>query len=200
MFLPEIKDEMKLSIFDTDASTSFRRRTGSLNKDSLPLGRERKIRYPCGNVEPLFNQPNGTPDMLNRLRENKICLETAYPCKVQSNITGTVRVVNLDFHKKVFVRYTFNDWYSFQESEATYISGSSHGSTDAFSFEIDISPLIGKLDKSLILCLNYQCLGQDFWDNNNGTNYSFQYIYIPTRRRASISAHCRFATSLNVTE
>ena len=94
-----------------------------------------------------------------------------------------VRVANLDFHKKVFVRYTFNDWTTFQESEGTYISSSCDGSTDVFSFEVDTSPIFGKVDKRLVLCLHYQCLAQDFWDNNSGKNYIFQYI--STRRRSN---------------
>ena len=48
--------------------------------------------------------------MLNRLRDNKICLETAYPCDAQSIVKGVVRVVNLDFHNVCFLESEFEEF------------------------------------------------------------------------------------------
>jgi hypothetical protein len=127
-------------------------------------------------VKPLFAQPNGTHTMLNRLRDNKICLETAYPCDAQSIIKGVARVVNLDFHKKVSVRYSADNWRTFQESDATYLSETCDGFSDKFSFVVETTSIVGNVGKRLQLCLRFQCLGNDYWDNNNGGNYVFQYI------------------------
>lgn len=57
-------------------------------------------------------------------------------------IKATVRVLNLDFNKKVFIRYTVDEWQSTAEVEGHYLSGSSDGFSDKFIFLIDYSKVI----------------------------------------------------------
>jgi len=182
------QDLKDADISDLDSDSSV---TSSLDKGSGPLSkkienypymskkentRTHTNKPPSAGVKPLFAQPNGTHTMLNRLRDNKICLETAYPCDAQSIIKGVVRVVNLDFHKKVSVRYTVDDWLTFSESDATYLSGTSDRFSDKFSFVVDTTAIVENVGIRLQMCLRFQCLGNDYWDNNSGGNYVFQYI------------------------
>ena len=175
----DLKDA-EISDIDSDSSTSYDRGTinNTLENSTSAMGSLTKQtnKAPSAGVKPLFVQPSGTHTMLNRLRDNKISLETAYPCDAQSIIKGVVRVVNLDFHKKVTVRYTVDDWCTYKESEASYMSATCDGFSDKFSFVVDTSTIVGNVGKRLQLCLRFQCLNKDYWDNNNGTNYVFQYI------------------------
>ena len=53
-------------------------------------------------------------------------------------IFGTVVVNNISFEKNVYISYTLNDWVTVQRTEARYVPGSNTGSTDTFSFEINL--------------------------------------------------------------
>lgn len=58
----------------------------------------------------------------------------------ETTVYGTVSVMNRHFTKRVLVRYTFNEWASYIEREATYMLGSHDGRTDKFSFVIYARP------------------------------------------------------------
>ena len=123
---------------------------------------------------PMFNQPGGSPNFLERVSRQKVCLENAF-MEGPSTVQGIVRVQNISFQKAVVVRWTVNNWQTVSESTAQYILGSSHGDTDKFSFRLS-SPNL-KTGERLQFCLRYECLG-DHWDSNDGTNYTFQVNYV----------------------
>jgi hypothetical protein len=103
----------------------------------------------------LFEQPGISPDFYTKLNEKKVSLESIYSNHFKLN--GIVRVINLAFVKNVFIRYTINNWSTFNDTDCTYLA---HGTndeklTDRFLFTV-------LLDKnSIISSLN---------DNNNKTN------------------------------
>ena len=127
-------------------------------------------------LQPLFTQPSGTPAMLNNLRDRKVSLESAYVDQNARLIKGIVRVVNFDFHKAVSVRYTTDDWASHRDVTAAYLSGTADGFSDRFSFVVDASGVFDKVGGRLQMCLSFRCLGNEYWDSNNGGNYVFQYF------------------------
>lgn len=88
------------------------------------------------------------------------------------SVRGVVRVLSLDFHKSVFVRYTFDQWRNYHEATAAYVPGSYDGLTDRFSFLLWGNFL--QDDGALIFCVRYHTLGQEFWDNNRGRDYVLQ--------------------------
>ncbi|KAL2743840.1 glycogen-binding subunit 76A isoform X3 [Vespula maculifrons] len=124
---------------------------------------------------PLFQQPGGLPNFLDFVRERKVCLENVL---VQDPLTlciqGTVRVLNLDFHKSVHIRYTLNSWKNFSDLQASYISNSCDGFSDKFSFVLYCHTLT--VGQRLEFAVRFQCKGTQFWDNNAGTNYCFQCL------------------------
>ncbi|XP_072912988.1 protein phosphatase 1 regulatory subunit 3C-like [Hemitrygon akajei] len=105
----------------------------------------------------------------SRLQENFVCLED---CVIHEKfISGTVKVKNLDYDKKVIIRITFDSWKSFQDIECIYLSNA-YGCVDidTFCFQIHLPERLQALSK-IEFCVAFKC-GQDvFWDNNNKENY-----------------------------
>ncbi|XP_018369617.1 PREDICTED: glycogen-binding subunit 76A isoform X1 [Trachymyrmex cornetzi] len=124
---------------------------------------------------PLFQQPGGMPNFLDMVRERRVCLENVV---VQDPVTlaiqGTVRVINLDFHKSVHVRYTLNSWRNFSDLQATYVPNSCDGFSDKFSFILYCHTL--PVGQRLEFAVRFQCKGAQHWDNNAGANYCFQCL------------------------
>ncbi|XP_064640901.1 protein phosphatase 1 regulatory subunit 3A-like isoform X2 [Lineus longissimus] len=132
-----------------------------------------KDRQSQGNkyFQSLFSQPGATGNFVQRVLAQNVCLENAMINGM--TITGTVRVKNVGFHKKVTIRYTVNSWATFADVVGSYVQGSCDGATDRFSFTV-VSP--GELDigKKLEFAVMFECGGQTFWDNNYGQNYVFE--------------------------
>lgn len=111
------------------------------------------------------------------LAKNHVSLESV---SLSDNmLVGTIRVKNLAYHKKVSVRITYDCWNTTEEVPAHYINnglinGQGHqmpSSVDTFSFnhEFPIHKLRQNYGVEFAVC--FQCEGQEFWDNNDNTNY-----------------------------
>ncbi|XP_025162617.1 uncharacterized protein LOC105187936 [Harpegnathos saltator] len=124
---------------------------------------------------PLFQQPGGIANFLDLVRERRVCLENVL---VQNPVTlaiqGTVRVINLDFHKSVHIRYTLNSWRNFSDLQAIYVPNSCDGFSDKFSFVLYCHTL--SIGQRLEFAVRFQCKGAQYWDNNGGANYCFQCL------------------------
>ncbi|XP_059613614.1 glycogen-binding subunit 76A [Phlebotomus argentipes] len=124
---------------------------------------------------PLFQQPSSLPKFLDLVREHNVFLENAAVTDPSTlTITGCVRVRNLDFHKSVHVRYSTDAWRSYADLQANYVENSCDGFSDKFSFTLFGNAL--QVGQRLELALRFQCHGQQFWDNNHGSNYCFQCL------------------------
>jgi protein phosphatase 1 regulatory subunit 3A/B/C/D/E len=99
-------------------------------------------------IAPLFNQPSGSLDFFNNLRDKKVCLESAFMSDL-TTIKGIVRVVNLDYNKRIVVRYTTDDWLTVSEAIGDYIIGSCDGFSDKFNIELDYADISGKVGRRL---------------------------------------------------
>ncbi|XP_050705344.1 glycogen-binding subunit 76A-like [Eriocheir sinensis] len=143
---------------------------GSVTADAAMLV-ERHAAVPRRVLTPLFQQPGLHGNFLERVRTQRVVVESV-DVGDDMSVRGVVRVLNLDFHKTVVVRYTFDHWRNHHETTATYIDGSYDGLTDQFSFLLWGSFL--QDNGALVFCVRYHSLGQDFWDNNFGRNYSLQ--------------------------
>ncbi|KOC64491.1 Glycogen-binding subunit 76A [Habropoda laboriosa] len=124
---------------------------------------------------PLFQQPGGQPNFLDLVRERRVCLENVLvQDPISLCIQGTVRVINLDFHKSVHIRYTQNSWRNFSDLQATYVLNSCDGFSDKFSFVLYCHTL--PVGQRLEFAVRFQCKGEQYWDNNAGANYCFQCL------------------------
>ncbi len=86
-------------------------------------------------IVPMFQQPVDFHIFLYRLREIKVCLENIMVTRDLS-IKGTVRVLNLDFCKSVFLRYTLDNWTTFSDLHGYYVQDSCDSFSDKFQFTL----------------------------------------------------------------
>lgn len=131
-----------------------------------------------------FQNPSSWVDFDFRLRRQRVCLHSIRP--TYTTVYGLVTVLNLTFHKNVFVRYTTNGWRSYNDVKAVYVPPQDdedpHQDRDNFSFNIFTSPndFYGMRELKLIFAVCFRSEdGGENWDNNEGTNYSLSGFYKP---------------------
>ncbi|ELU02660.1 hypothetical protein CAPTEDRAFT_114433 [Capitella teleta] len=120
-----------------------------------------------------FSQPGSQPNFISRVAEGKISLDNCLVDGKEMTISGSIRVANIGFHKKVIVRYTINNWLTFEDICASYVQNSNDGATDRFSFTI-IVPQYFSVGSRLQFALMYSTNGATYWDNNYGHNYNIE--------------------------
>ncbi|GAA5816725.1 hypothetical protein MFLAVUS_010257 [Mucor flavus] len=89
-------------------------------------------------------------------------------------MTGKILVRNLDYHKTVTIRYSFDFWETIENCEAKFKQQHDHKNNnttyDVFTFNITVPTDA----TNLYLAVNYKVGSKDFWDNNDGRNYEIQ--------------------------
>ncbi|XP_022256842.1 glycogen-binding subunit 76A-like, partial [Limulus polyphemus] len=123
---------------------------------------------------PNFTMPSLSSDFENRVREQTVSLHSV--STADTTVYGIVALMNLTFHKNVFIRYTVNNWNSHHDVNASYIQGSTDGEIDKFAFNIFANPQdLSSQSHSLDFAICYETQdGREFWDNNNNLNYSLK--------------------------
>ncbi len=152
------------------------------NRDSSRLdsdGREGEEYY----ISCLFNVPALHQDMEVRLQQQKLELERIELLPGSTTIRGIVRVLNLCFHKAVYIHVTLDGWQSHFDLLAEYMPGSSDGETDCFSFHLVLTPPFQDEGLRVEFCLRYESAVGTFWANNGGTNY---IVFCHQRRRSDL--------------
>ena len=87
-------------------------------------------------------------------------------------VVGTVRVWNIDPMKRVFTRYTLDNWETHIDLENIWegsIGDEQWPQTDQFRFTIPLPSL--KWGGDVKFAVRYEVAGQTFWCNNDGRNY-----------------------------
>jgi len=88
----------------------------------------------------------------------------------------TIQVRNLAFEKKVKVHLTFDNWETTEIKEAKYRStekNNGNHNIDKFVLDLD-TDCDGESVCNLQFAIQYLVDHQEFWDNNNGSNYSLK--------------------------
>jgi len=109
------------------------------------------------------------------------------------NVLGTIKVKNICFDKRVFLRLTKDNWCSSQDIEAKYVQpfgGNLVHNFDTFSFEFDIDPQ-KDANRPLLFAVCYEAGSSQFWDNNSGANYEI----VPTDFNADVQPEAPLPTS-----
>lgn len=168
--------------------------------------------YPFGADE---QQPAGrTPPFEWEIIMNNFPVETparkAQPVRLErvwlSNdhkfLIGSIVVANLAFSKSVVCRFTLDYWKTTSEVNAEYMCEitpriAEHGH-DRFNFSIKLSDLANLETKTLYFAMKYTVNGQEFWDNNMGTNFQvdFRKKMLPQNGKKTIGAANRPANGL----
>lgn len=107
-------------------------------------------------------------------------LERLFLSTDKTTLIGSVAVANLDFHKQVAARFTFDSWRTVSEVSATYCHDVRHPHVhdgyDRFSFEIKLDDQANLESKTMFACIRYNVAGQEYWDNNSGMNYRVDFL------------------------
>ncbi|XP_029103331.1 uncharacterized protein LOC108920813 [Scleropages formosus] len=119
----------------------------------------------------LFTLPNSETELAKILWEQKVELESVELLPGSTTLRGLVQVLNLCFHKTVYVRTTLDSWTSHFDLLAEFVPGSSNGQTDRFSFRLTLVPPFEREGARVEFCLRYETPVGTFWANNRGMNY-----------------------------
>ncbi|XP_055697719.1 protein phosphatase 1 regulatory subunit 3B [Phlebotomus papatasi] len=107
-----------------------------------------------------------------KLEMKNVSLENVIVKENDSIVVGTVKVKNLHFTKEVIVRATWDNWKSQEDIFCVFskVAGASGAYVlyDTFSFRLTLPPA----SKTLEFCVCFRCNGTEFWDNNDGRNYT----------------------------
>ena len=104
----------------------------------------------------------------------RLSSEVHYEQGVGGVMTGRVRVFNVAFEKRVFVRYTTDDWATWQEVEGSHL-----GDQNDWGFRIEgLGESVGSLPGLVRYAVRYESGQGVWWDNNTGQDY--QHVLAPT--------------------
>ncbi|KAF0031826.1 protein phosphatase 1 regulatory subunit 3B [Scophthalmus maximus] len=85
-------------------------------------------------------------------------------------VTGTVKVKNMSFEKRVKLRVTFDTWSSHTDVDCSYVKDAYPSSySDTFCFLVSLPELQRHQRVEFAIC--YEVGGRQYWDSNRGDNY-----------------------------
>lgn len=130
---------------------------------------QQKLNY---RVHPEFNA-HATGALLQAVRTNKVEVEQL--SSVESEplaFSGVIRVLNVSFHKAVYIRSTMDNWATYFDHPAEYVQGSHDGDTDQFSFKLTFAPPYTTHGSRIEFVVRYETSDGDYWANNSSMNYA----------------------------
>lgn len=87
-----------------------------------------------------------------------------------SHVGGDITLNNIGNPKIVKIRYSYDNWATFSETNASYVNTSQDNSVDYWSYNIPSNPSAKQV--SFAIC--YTVNGIEYWDNNFGDNYNLK--------------------------
>ncbi|XP_067251121.1 protein phosphatase 1 regulatory subunit 3A isoform X5 [Chanodichthys erythropterus] len=129
-------------------------------------------REPTYRVRPEFQALAGT-ELVLAVHTNKLEVEsvTSVPDEPLS-FEVIIRVLNISFHKSVYVRSTMDGWINHFDYPAEYVQGSNDGETDKFSVKLSFASPYLFNGARIDFVVRYETSDGEFWANNSGRNYS----------------------------
>ncbi|XP_016317435.1 uncharacterized protein LOC107669633 isoform X3 [Sinocyclocheilus anshuiensis] len=129
-------------------------------------------REPTYRVWPEF-QPLTGAEFVLAAHSNKLEVEsvTSVPDEPLS-FEVLIRVLNISFHKSVYVRSTMDGWINHFDYAAEYVQGSNDGETDKFSVKLAFASPYLFNGARIDFVVRYETPDGEFWANNSGRNYS----------------------------
>ncbi|KFA80666.1 hypothetical protein S40288_01792 [Stachybotrys chartarum IBT 40288] len=143
------------------------------------------------------------PQDTNSRKTLPVRLEKVWLSGDQKSLLGSIAVANIAFHKIVNCRFTLDYWKTTSEVTAEYSHEIRPRETpigcDRFTFSIKLSDMANLETKTLFFCIRYFVNGQEYWDNNNGSNFQvdFRKKYLPQNgKNRNLGAASRPANGL----
>lgn len=110
-------------------------------------------------------------DAERRAQRLRVCLERVVI--TQFDVRGQIRVLDGGADKEVGVRYTFNDWLSHVDAQA--VPADDVGLLgERFAFTVYTPPFMDS-SSAVHLAVYLKSERGEFWDNNEGENYTLRY-------------------------
>ncbi|NWY08677.1 PPR3A phosphatase, partial [Aphelocoma coerulescens] len=119
-----------------------------------------------------FTLPASQEELLQKVREQKVMLESVLLLPGITCMNGIIRVLNVSFEKQVYVRMTLNNWLSYYDILAEFMPNSCGSETDQFCFKISLVPPYQKDGVKVEFCIRYETSVGTFWANNDDKNYT----------------------------
>ncbi|XP_056280035.1 uncharacterized protein si:ch211-167b20.8 isoform X2 [Pseudoliparis swirei] len=128
-------------------------------------------RQPSYRVQPEFNAP-AAGALLQAVHCNKVEVEQMSTAETEPlAFSGVIRVLNVSFHKAVYIRSTMDSWATYFDHPAEYVQGSHDGNTDQFSFKLSFAPPYTTHGSRIEFVVRYETSDGDYWANNSSMNY-----------------------------
>jgi hypothetical protein len=106
-------------------------------------------------------------------------VERVFLSSDNKNLVGSVAVANLAFNKYVVARFTLDYWKTTSEVVAEFnndVRAPKHtDGYDRFNFNIKLADQAHLEAKTMFFCVRYSVNGQEYWDNNNATNFQVDF-------------------------
>lgn len=119
------------------------------------------------------------PSLTTERLAQPIRLERIFLSADNKTLVGTVAVANLAFNKWVVARFTLDYWKTTSEVVAEFnndVRQPKHSDgCDRFNFNIKIADQANLEAKTMFFCVKYSVNGQEYWDNNNSTNFQVDF-------------------------
>lgn len=113
-----------------------------------------------------------------RVQQLRVCLERV--TITQFDVRGQIRVLTGCSHKEVGVRYSFNDWLSYVDAQALPVAADQPGFVgERFSFTVYTPPVMDPTS-AVHFAVYLKSVEGEFWDNNEGQNYTLRYHCMPS--------------------
>ncbi|KAF7662764.1 hypothetical protein LDENG_00227870 [Lucifuga dentata] len=128
-------------------------------------------REPIYCVHPEFNVPTSSV-LMQAVHTNKLEVEQLSPVEDEPlAFSGIIRVLNISFHKAVYIRSTMDNWATYFDYPAEYVQGSHDGNTDKFHFKLSFAPPYITHGSRIEFVVRYETSVGDYWANNSSMNY-----------------------------
>lgn len=163
----DLVDVKEFTAYDSDEEDENARWEEEEAKYRKP---EPKLKY---RVHPEFTGHPAGGALLQAVRTNKVEVEQL--SSVESEplaFSGIIRVLNVSFHKAVYIRSTMDNWATYFDHPAEYVQGSHDGETDQFSFRLTFAPPYTTHGSRIEFVVRYETSDGDYWANNSSMNYA----------------------------
>lgn len=134
-----------------------------------------------------FDQPGDHYfPFVRKLEEQCVALERLSLSVDVNRVVGIVKVKDFNGPKSVFVRYTLNNWQSYNDhfsKFAPFLTCTNPLRINTYKFTVDLIKERFEIGTILEFCICYQTSDKEYWDNNNRHNYKIilQAVAINTR-------------------
>lgn len=162
----DLVDVREFHAFDSDEEEE-----GSARWEEEEAKYRKAEREPIYSVRAEFHAPSGGV-LLQAVRAGKVEVEQVRPVEDEPlAFSGLVRVLNVSFHKAVYIRSTMDGWATYFDHPAEYVQGSNDGETDQFSFKLSFAPPYTTHGSRIEFVVRYETSDGDYWANNSSLNY-----------------------------